>query len=309
MAKTLAIINPTSGNGTGRKLAPAIQAGLKDAGIAFEWAETQKRNHATEIAAKAKRDGFELLIAVGGDGLVHEVVNGMLRASNGAATGALAVLPIGNGNDFAKMLPLPPDWREGIRRISAGKTRWFDVGQVKGDKPAPGFETNLHYFDNGLDIGFGALAAMHAQTLPPFMTRTVKYLGAIAKALINFYNPRMKIEMANHPPLDQASIMLAASIGQCYGNAFWLTPTAQVDDGLFDVMVGDPMGRLEIISFVPRLMNKTHVGDPRLKFFQTTRLVIESPDPLAVEIDGEIPFVDAHHLEIEILPKRLQVIA
>lgn len=308
MAKTLVILNPVSGNGAAAKVAPAIQAALRAGGLDFDWVETRARAEGTALAEKAKRDGYEKIIAIGGDGIVHEIVNGLMRGSHAAPVGTLGVIPAGNGNDFAKMFPLGPDWREAVQRVLANRTRWFDVGKVTGDIPAPGIDTNVHYFDNGLDTGFGALAAMHSATLPSFMKGTVKYLGAIVKALTNFYNPRVKINFANYPPLEQTTIMLCASIGQCYGNAFWLTPTAQVDDGLLDVMVGAQMGRGEILSFVPRMMNKTHVGDPRLQFFKTTRLVIESPDPLPVELDGEIPFVAAHRLEIEILPKRLQVI-
>ncbi len=309
MAKTLAILNPIAGNGAGKKLGPVIQAALRDAGISFDWTETRAPRDATAIAQNAKRDGYEMLIAIGGDGVVHEIVNGMLLASDGAPVGTLAVIPIGNGNDFAKMLPLKPDWREGIARIVAGKTRWFDVGQLKGDKPVAGIADTLHYFDNGMDTGFGAIVSIHAHNAPTFVTGTAMYLLAIFKTLRDYYIPRLKITFDDTRVLEQSSTMFAVSIGQCYGNAFWLTPTAAVDDGLFDVMIAKDLGRAEILGLVPRLMNKTHVGDPRIKFEQAKRVVIESADPLAVEIDGEVPFVEAHRLELELLPRRLQVIA
>ncbi len=308
MTKALVILNPVSGNGAAEKQWPRIEDALRQGGLAFELARTTAPREATTLAEKAKRDGYETLIAVGGDGIVHEIVNGMMRASNGEPSGTLAVIPVGNGNDFAKMLPLAPDWREGVRRVLAGKTRWFDIGRMVGDQPAPGIETNAHYFDNGLDTGFGALVATHVNEIP-YLSGTALYLAAVFKTLLNFYIPRVKIELEDDDPIEQPSTMIAVSIGQCYGNAFWLTPNARVDDGLLDVMIAQGLGRIGILSLIPKVMKGTHVGDPRVHFVQTSRLVIESPDPLAVELDGEIPFIAAHRLEIEILPKRLRVIA
>ncbi len=309
MAKTLAILNPVSGNGAGKKLSTAIQAALRENNLAFEWHETRAPLDATIAAERAKRDGYTTVIAIGGDGLVHEVVNGLLKASNEQPVGTLAVLPIGNGNDFAKMLPLPPDWREGIRRIVAGNTRWFDVGKITGDKPAPGIESSVHYFDNGMDTGFGALVSLHAHDAPAFITGTAMYLLAIAKTLRHYYIPHLKVTLDAKPPYEQDSTMFVVSLGQCMGNAFWMTPDALMDDGWFDLCVADGLGRAGILSIVPKLMNKTHLGDPRLKFYKAKRVILESAGALVVEIDGEIPFIDAHRLEVEILPSRLQVIA
>jgi YegS/Rv2252/BmrU family lipid kinase len=307
MVKTRVILNPVSGNGAGAKLWPSIEAALRSGGLDFDLARTTAPREATSIAEKANRDGYVLLITVGGDGIVHEVVNGLMRATNGEPNGTLGVIPVGSGNDFAKMIPLRSDWREGVQRILGGKTRWFDVGKVVGDKPAPGIEAGAHYFANGLDTGFGALVAMHAHEVP-YLQGTAMYLVAILKTLANYYVPRLKIELADHTVIEQSSTMAAVSIGRCYGGGFWLTPTAEVDDGLFDIMIGEGLGRMGILSLLPKVMKGTHVGDPRVKFVQSSRLVIESPDPLAVETDGEIPYVDAHRLEIEILPKRLRVI-
>jgi YegS/Rv2252/BmrU family lipid kinase len=307
MTKTLVILNPISGNGNGARVWHAIEAALRENGIAFDLARTQAPRHATQIAEQAKRDGYETLVAVGGDGIVHEIVNGLMRATNGAPAGTLAVIPVGSGNDFAKMIPLARgDWQAAVQKIAAGNTRWFDVGQVTGDHSASGAEPEAHYFANGLDTGFGALVSKHAHV--QFLTGTLMYLVAIFKTLINYYVPRLRIELADHTVIEQPSTITAVFIGRCFGSGFWIAPTAEVDDGLFDIYVAEGLGRIGILSLLPRVMKGTHVGDPRIKSMRSSRVLITSPDPLAVEADGELPYLDAHRLEIQILPKRLRVI-
>ncbi len=307
MAKTLVILNPISGNGNGEKLWPQIDAALRGGGLDFDLARSEAPRHAIALAEQAKRAGCETLIAVGGDGIVHEVVNGLMRAAGGEATGTLAVIPVGSGNDFAKMIPLPHNWQEAVRRIFTGNTRWFDVGKLTADKPAVGGDPGPRYFDNTFDTGFGAYVSMHSHTA--HLTGTAMYLVAILKTLANYSVPRLKIEFADHTMIEQTSTMTVAAIGKCFGGGFWIAPNAEVDDGLFDVMVVQGLGRIGILSLLPKVMKGTHVGDPRVKFFQSPRIIIESPDPLPVECDGEVPWVDAHRLEIEVLPKRLRVIA
>lgn len=317
MAKTLVVLNPIAGMGRAEQLWLSIETALRDGGLAFDLACTNAPRHATVIAEKAKREGYETIVVVGGDGTVHEVVNGLMRASNGEPSGTLGVIPVGSGNDFLKMLPQPSspgargpqlDWREGVRRLRAGTAHWVDVGRVIGDQPAPGFDPGAHYFVNGLDTGFGALVAMRAHETP-FLQGTAMYLAAVFKTLVNYFVPRLRIELADGQVIEQRSTMTVAAIGRCMGGGFWLTPDAQADDGLLDIMIAEGLGRIGILSLLPKVMNGTHVGDPRVKFIRSPRVVIASPDPLAVECDGEIPYVEAHRLEIEALPKRLGVIA
>ncbi len=102
--------------------------------------------------------------------------------------------------------------------------------------------------------------------------------------------------------------MIAFGNGRCIGGGFWITPTAVPDDGLLDVMIADGLGRLGILSLLPKVMQGTHIGDPRVKSMQASHILIESADPLTVEADGEIPYVGAHRLEIQVLPKKLHVL-
>jgi diacylglycerol kinase (ATP) len=308
MSKTLVIWNPIAGNGASAKLWPLIEPALREGGWVFDVARTQAPLHAIRLAEQAKRDGYETIIAVGGDGIIHEVVNGLMRATNEEPNCKLGVIPVGSGNDFSKMVNLRAlDWQTAVQRIFAGNTVWFDVGKVIGDKPAVGLEAGAYYFVNSFDTGFGAQVSKHTHI--KFLTGTAMYMVAILKTLIDYQVPRLHIEFADGKIIDQTSTITAVMIGRCFGSGFWIAPTAHVDDGLFDVYIADGLGRIGILGLLPRVMKGTHVGDPRIKNFQTPRLVITSPDPLAVETDGELPYLDAHRLEIEILPKRIKVIA
>jgi diacylglycerol kinase (ATP) len=314
MANTLVILNPVSGNGHAGKLWPQIEAELRRGGLDFDVARTTAPRSGVALAEHAKQNGYETLVAVGGDGTTNEVANGMLRASAGELTGILGVIPVGSGNDFTKMLPAPlrpgtsdlPNWRASVHQILAAETRWIDVGEVTADHPAPGFDAPTHYYLNGLDTGFGALVAMHAHEIP-FLQGFPMYLTAVFKTLIKYSVPRVRIKV-DQSTLEQASTMIAVSNGRCIGGGFWITPTALNDDGLLDVMVAQGLGRIGILSLLPKVMKGTHLDDPRVTFKQGAHVTIESSDPLVIETDGEIPFIDAHHIEIKLLPSRLRVI-
>lgn len=307
MAKTLAVLNPISGNGAGARVWSSIEQELKQGGLDFDVARTSSPGHAVSIANEARRSGYETLIAVGGDGTTNEVANGLAQGMNGAPGGRLGVIPVGSGNDFCKMLAIKPDWHEGVARILAGKEMVIDVGRVVADQPPARGSSGAWYFVNALDTGFGALVAQHAHEVP-FLNGMPMYMAAVFKTLLNYSVPHVRLAF-DDSHLEQDSTMIAFGNGRCIGSTFWITPTAAADDGVFDVIVADGLGRLGILSLLPKVMKGTHIGDPRVKFLQTRRAVIDSDDPLTVETDGEIPFVGVHRLEIEILPKHLRVIA
>jgi len=306
MAKTLVLLNPHAGLGRATRVWGPIQDALRKGGLVFDSVQSQSPRHAITIAEQAKRDGYETIIAVGGDGIVHEIINGIMRASDGAASETFGVVPVGSGNDFAKMIPLAGhDWQTAVQKILAGNTRWFDVGKITADIPADD-GTHERYFANSFDTGFGAQVSKHSHI--PILTGTAMYLVAILKTLVDYSIPNLKVEFPDQV-VEQKSTMTVATIGRCFGGGFWICPQAEVDDGLLDVMIAVGLGRVGILSLLPKVMKGTHVGDPRVKFFRAPRIVIESPDPLAVEADGEVPWTAAHRLEIEVLPKRLRVIA
>lgn len=314
MAKTLIILNPIAGHGNGEKVWRPIERALRAGGLAFDSARTPAPRAAVALAEDAQRSGYATLIAVGGDGTISEVANGMLRASRGETTGTLGIISVGSGNDFIKsfspQLGVVPtgkyaDWRPGVARVLAGNTRVVDVGRIVADHPAPGFDAP-HYFVNSFDTGFGANAAMHAHDFR-LLQGLPMYLAAVLKTLVKYSLPRVKI-IWDDAQLEQTSTMIAVANGRCIGGGFWVAPHTRNDDGLFGVMIAQGLGRWGILALLPKVMRGTHIYDPRVRYVQSARVVIESRDPLVIESDGEIPFIGARRVAIDLLPKRLRVL-
>ncbi|HEX5093437.1 MAG TPA: diacylglycerol kinase family protein [Burkholderiales bacterium] len=293
MRKGLVILNPAAGRGRSRRRWPAVAARLRAAGVAFEVLETERPGQGVEIAERASRH-YEAVVAAGGDGTVHEVANGLLRARGGAAFG---VLPMGSGDDFAKMLSP----RDAVERLAAPKPRALDAGVIRSGG-------EVRYFANGMDIGFGAHGAWNIRRVPRVFTGLAAYLGAIALTLVRYPKLRVRLRLDDGPPFEQTTAMTAVMNGRALGGSFLACPDARADDGVLDVMVADGVGRLEILGLVPKFMRGTHVRDPRIRLARARRVTIESEAPLLVEADGEIAFEDARRLEIEVLPGALRVL-
>jgi len=314
MPSILVIYNPIAGRGRVKKYWPDVQQGLIDAGIEFDVAATSAPLEAVTLAEKAATK-YLTVIAIGGDGTIHEVVNGLLRASNEGETIALGVVPLGNGDDFAKMIPPQTtiggkvyDWHVAIEKISKGQTKLFDVGRMLGNQLSSEQDNKPQYFMNGMDIGFGAQAALNFTKVPSFLTGMAAYLAAILKTLIDYHIPKVSIQIDDQKAFEQSTTMTAITNGRCFGSGFWVCPEAQVDDGLLDVMVTQSVGRLKILRLIPKIMKGTHVNEPILKNYRARRVVIISQQPLVVEADGEIPYPQTRHLEVQILDKKLRVI-
>jgi diacylglycerol kinase family enzyme len=200
------------------------------------------------------------------------------------------------------------DWHVAIEKITQGQTKLFDVGRMSGDQLRSEQNNNPQYFMNGMDIGFGAQAALNFTKVPSFLTGMAAYLAAIMKTLVDYHIPKVSIQIDDQAPFEQSTTMTAITNGRCFGSGFWVCPDAQVDDGLLDVMVTQSVGRLKILRLIPKIMKGTHVNEPILRNYRARRVVIKSQQSLVVEADGEIPYPQTRYLEVEILDKKLRVI-
>lgn len=266
---------------------------LQEAGLAFEVAETREPGEAIGLAERAAAE-FDVVIAVGGDGTVHEVANGLLRAGGKAALG---VLPLGSGDDFVKMLPA----RDAVDRLARGEARRFDAGRIEAGA--------TRYFANGMDIGFGAHGAWNVRKVPPYLTGFAAYLGALFLTLLRYPELSVRIRVDDGETVAQTTTIAAVMNGRSFGGSFQVCPAARADDGWLDLMISRGCSRLDILGLVPKILRGAHAGDPRLRLARAQKVTIESDAPLLVEADGEIAFEDARRLEVGILPGALRVLA
>ena len=298
---TLVILNPWSGRGRGAKSRGAVERGLKESGQPFELVETTGPGHATGLARDAALSGITRVIVAGGDGAIHEAVNGLMQvplAEDGATRAALGVIPLGTGNDFAKLVGvyrLPPEVAA-LRTMRAGEDR-FDLGCVAGE-----------YFDNIMGAGFDAEVVRHANAIRRLKGVAV-YLAAIYRTFLTFRAPVLHVGSREHTE-SGAMMMLGACIGVCGGGSFYLAPGADPKDGLLDVCLIRKVGLATFLTAVPKVMKGTHTSLDEVSLFQTRAVTIRSADgrPLLLQLDGELRDSGRTEVEITIEPRRLRVL-
>jgi len=296
-ADVCVIYNPTAGRGRAPRRLDKLRSAL---GSRADFQATQGPGHAEELAFKAARDGFSVVAAAGGDGTVHEVANGILRA--GKPEVALAVLPVGSANDYAHSLGLDSDW-------------WLKFGEAKTARPvdagivhsAAGRE---RYFVNGLGLGFNGAVTLESRRIRRL--RGVFLYGlALLRALYHHYTcPDMTITI-DGSVRQTPTLALTVAIGRREGN-FVLAPHALVDDGLFDYLHAGCVGRWELLRHVPAMITGDLPTDhPAIWTGRCRHVGVQSETPLTVHLDGELfsrPEDSVRDLEIRILPAALKVI-
>ena len=229
------------------------------------------------------------MIAAGGDGTVHHVLNGL--AGTGAALG---IIPLGSGNDLARNLGLPLDVEQAARLALTGPPRRVDLGSVAGRCFA-----GVASF--GLDSYANRIANRHTR-----LSGTALYIYAMLRSLIEFQIPSVSIE-SDGGGFRGPMMLAAAANGPSYGGGMRIAPRADMADGRLDLCVVRRMSRLKLLRCFPEVFRGTHLRHPEVSYFQASRIRIEADRPLDIFADGE--FVGQTPALVEILPGALAVIA
>lgn len=287
----LFIVNPIAGRGKTRRIFPALLAKLEAIGLAFEAVPTAKPGEATTIARQATEAGVPCVVAVGGDGTVHEVVEGLL-----GSPAALGVLPTGSGNDFCKAIEIPLDLSQAIDVLTRRSTRRVDVATF-----------GEHVMANGLGIGLDG-AVSHRYRRMKRLRGELGYLwGAVYEALRFRAFP---VEI--HAPDEHYAgpvLFCGVSNGPYHGGDFRLAPQARPDDGRLDVHIVRDMARLRRLAEIPKVRKGEHLGLPEFTLFQAPWVEIAVEARAPAHVDGEPFWLEPGRHRIEILPRALEVIA
>lgn len=295
MPRVALIVNPSAGRGAGRRIAPEVHARLRELGLAVETRFSNAPGEITTLVADALRDGAECVAVAGGDGSVNEAVNGYVGVAR--EDQALAVIPLGTGNDFAKMLGVEGDWRVACERIAQGKRRRVDAGRCNG-----------RVFANGIGAGFDAQVALEANGIRWLRGNAVYGVALARTLLLRYSTPQARI-VHDGGVIENRVTMLAAANGTTYGGAFRIAPDADIADGMLDLMVADRLSRAGIIGFIPHVLRGTHVGRTGVTMIRTKRVAVKTDEPIVVHADGEIIDQSAMRIEVEVLPRILLVAA
>ncbi len=297
MATMRLIVNPAAGRGQAARLAPEAGRILEGLGVPFDVQRTTQPEEATRLAEQASQEGCRPVVALGGDGTINEVLNGLVRAHvNGGPVGTMAVIPAGSGNDFNYMLR-PSDGLEGAcRRLAEGRTRLIDVGRI-----------DERYFANGVGIGFDAVVNVVSRRHRRLRGLPL-YLLAVLETVFIYYKAPLLTIRYDDAEVTAPMLMISAMNGRRFGGGFLVTPQAKVDDGLLDLCLARQVSRPGILRLIPHFIRGTHVQQPTVTMARARKVTVTSEAGLASHVDGEIYTTDARRLEIEILPQRLNMV-
>ena len=289
-------------------MARAVEEIVRERGEPYVLRVTEGPGHATALARSAAAEGAGTLVVVGGDGTVHEVANGLL-GSPGTSPGPepgdlpdLAVVPVGTGNDFFRMVRAPRDPAAALGLLDGGRRALFDVGTAR-------WEGGARYFVNLLGLGVDVEVIRRREAFRR-LPGLAQYLMALASAILGFEPIPVRIRLDDGEVIEGPTHLSAVTVGPSAGGGFLLNPGATPDDGALDLCFVEALTYLQVARHVPRVIRGTHreLDVVRLRRFREAR--IDAPDgvPLDFELDGELVDVRPPWIEVGIEPGRLPVL-
>ncbi|HVN56278.1 MAG TPA: diacylglycerol kinase family protein [Anaerolineaceae bacterium] len=301
--KTKLIFNPIANLGRAWPVAASLRPLVNELGGA-DWSGTVYPTHAAELARQAGEQGYELVVAMGGDGTVHEVVNGLMQLPRERRP-RMGVVPVGTGNDLAHALGVSNRPEEAIRQVLNGVPRPLDVGLLQGESD------QKEYWVNTVGIGFDTIVTIRSRKVPIFQGFAVYFAAVLQTILLNHDPFRIQVTTDRETWQDE-SLMLVLCNGMREGGGFLMAPQADPRDGLLHLVEVRKISRLQMLATIPYFLNATH---PRLPYVRTAEfqtLEIESNRPLYVHTDGEIIAglgSDLRRLSVRVLHGALETVS
>ncbi len=297
------IFNQHADNGQGWRLASSLQATIEKMGGA-EWTGTDYPTHATELAQEASEQGFDVVAAIGGDGTVHEVVNGLMQV-DASKRPMLAAVPIGNGNDFCANAGVEPDPNLAIQRAFSGEPRSVDIGVVQDGSG------RVEYWNNVLGIGFDAAATINSYEITRLKGHAMYFLAAVKTILRDHNAPHFKIR-TDEEEIDDDFLLVALCNGRREGGGFIIAPEAIPDDGVLDYVTVRSLSRAKMFRLIPEFLRGTHPRFKEVNLGSFRELELEADAPLLIHTDGEIfanATSDVRKLSVKVLPEAIRLVS
>lgn len=311
MNKRFIILNPNAGRGTAGKRRGELERTLQQAGVAFDLMTTHARGGATELTYHAIERGYDQVIAVGGDGTINEIINGILGSQERHGRKAhtrlpvLGIVPFGTGSDFIKVLDgvKPNDLAGAVGRLARSKTQAVDAARIRVKNL---LQEYTRYFINGMTLGLDSQVVVESLKIEKLKGRAVYFL-AILRALKNYHAHPMMVRFDGQE-LYRRLLFTNVANGRCQGGGFKMTPDALIDDGMLDLCMVENLRLDQIVRYLPRLLKGTHTSIRQVKMGRARRVTIDCIEPVPVATDGEIVATDARHVEVEVLPGAIEVV-
>jgi len=268
------IHNPTAGGRAGRQIWPVMQAALRQAHLPVVEAVAEAPQHAWALAEEAARDGYPIVAAAGGDGTVHEVVNGLLRGRPDGPP-ALAIIPVGTANIFVRELGLPRDPGSVVELLRRGLRRRIDLGRV-----------NDRFFTTIAGTGFDAEVVHRSQRWPRWLGGKPRHLLAGLGTLPGYRAVGARLRMAGGERR-LSLYFLAAAITGWYGGGIHIAPHARIDDGYLSIVFAGDLTAWEASTVLRWALTGDHLRHPKVGTALAEEILVDSDEPLAIHADGE----------------------
>lgn len=288
--KPIAIVNPNSANGSTKRQWPQIEALLTQAIGPFETVFTKSQGDATPLALDAARRGCDLVISVGGDGTNNEVVNGLLADGAPRPAPALAFVPRGTGGDLRKTFGIENTVEAAVYRIARGAPRRIDAGRmtITGHDGA----TVVRHFVNISSFGIGGLVDAYVNRSTKALGGKASFFIGTAKAFFVYRNQRVRVSFDGGIPEEMTINNVAVANGRFFGGGMMIAPQAEIDDGLFDIVILGDLTPLEVMRNGPKVYKGAHMPHPKIRHLRAKTVHAESVDPadkVLLDVDGEAP--------------------
>lgn len=304
--KWLVVLNPNAGGKQAELEWPLIKEELTIQGFDFEMVLTQEPKHAITLVTTKIKEGFRKIIAIGGDGTLHEVVNGIMQQEpEVVAEILLGMISMGTGNDWIKTHQISNDFKEAIQQIKKGNTILQDVGKITYVE-----EDNVpqtRFFINSVGIGFDARVVKYI--LPNKLKGKSKksdYIKGLVKSLFTHKNVPSLLHLDNEI-IDTKFYNLTIGVCQYKGGGFKLLPNAVPDDGMLDVTLACKISKRKLIVSLPKLFGGKVDKIKYFDFYQVQELKLDVSAPVCTEADGE--YLGLYPIEVSVIPNQLRLIS
>ncbi|MDF2548628.1 MAG: hypothetical protein K0R93_3526 [Anaerosolibacter sp.] len=265
------IVNPVAGKGKGRDVAQQIQKFMKKKNIAYEIRFTKFKGDGEILAKEAVDRGCCTIIAVGGDGTIYEVVNGM-----GIGTGTLGVIPCGTGNDLAKTLGIPENPVKAMEIIHGEHATAIDCGKANG-----------RYFLNVASIGLDAEIVKETENIKRYIKGPSAYIAGVLKTLLSFRDKEVIIEVDGIQTKKQIMLVAVAN-GKYYGGGMKIAPKADIQDGYFDICIINKISKGKVLRLFPTIFSGEHIKVNEVEMIRGKKIKIIGLEKLILNVDGDI---------------------
>ncbi|HUE99628.1 MAG TPA: diacylglycerol kinase family protein [Anaerolineales bacterium] len=300
--KVKIILNPMADMGNAWRVARDLRSITEQHG-GVDWSGTVYPGHAIDLAKQAGEQGYDMVIAMGGDGTVHEVVNGLMEIPEEKRP-ILGVVPVGSGNDFAYATNIPQKSDHALVHALNHESSRVDLGLMRDE------HGKMEYFDNTLGIGFDTVVTIRSHKLP-VLRGFLMYLTAVIQTIFLNHNAiTMQIE-TDDQKWEQSNLLLTMCNGPREGGGFMMAPEAKIDDGILHYAMIKSVSRPMMFRLIPEVMNGTHGRFKQVTMGSCKTMSISANRPMYIHADGEIYAgfgTDIRKVAFEVLPNALKVV-